>query len=50
MVVETKSGGKSTAQTVDNNDGTYKICFVPQEVVETKLSVFVNGHEIKPSL
>ena len=37
------------AQVIDNNDGTYMISCVPQQVGEISLSVFVNGHKIKDS-
>ena len=33
----------------DNNDGSYMASFVPQQVGEVKLSVFLNGQQIKGS-
>ena len=42
-------GDNYTAQVRDNNDGSYKASFVPQKVGEVKLSVFVNGQQIKGS-
>ena len=38
-----------TAQVRDNNDGSYMASFVPQQVGEAKLSVLVNGEQIKGS-
>ena len=38
-----------TTQVRDNNDGSYIACFVPHQVGEVKLSVFVNGEQIKGS-
>ena len=38
-----------SGQTVDNNDGTYTIYFVAQQIGEIKLSVFMNGCEITDS-
>ena len=38
-----------TTQVRDNNDGSYMASFVPQQVGEVKLSVFVNGEQIKGS-
>ena len=42
-------GVNDTTQVRDNNDGSYMASFVPQQVEEVKLSVFVNGEEIKGS-
>ena len=42
-------GVNETAQVRDNNDGTYMASFIPQQVGEVKLSVFVNGEQIKGS-
>ena len=38
-----------TTQVRDNNDGSYMASFVPQQVGEVKLSVFLNGEQIKGS-
>ena len=38
-----------TIQVRDNNDGSYVASFVPQQVGEVMLSVFVNGQQIKGS-
>ena len=42
-------GDNYTAQVRDNNDGSYMASFVSQKVGEVKLSVFVNGQQIKGS-
>ena len=42
-------GVNDTTQVRDNNDGSYMASFVPQQVGEVKLSVFVNGEQIKGS-
>ena len=42
-------GVDDTTQIRDNNDGRYMASFVPQQVGEMKLSVFVNGEQIKGS-
>ena len=42
-------GVNDTTQVRDNNDGSYVASFVPQQVGEVKLSVFVNGQQIKGS-
>ena len=42
-------GVNDTTQVRDNNDGSYMASFVPQQVGEVKLSVFVNGQQIKES-
>ena len=42
-------GVTDAAQVRDNNDGSYMASFVPQKVGEVKLSVFVNGQQIKGS-
>ena len=42
-------GVNDTTQVKDNNDGNYMASFVPQQVCDVKLSVFVNGEQIKGS-
>ena len=42
-------GVNDTVQVRDNNDGSYMASFIPQQVGEVKLSVFVNGEQIKGS-
>ena len=42
-------GVNDTTQVRDNNDGSYMASFVPQQVGEVKLLVFVNGQQIKGS-
>ena len=42
-------GVDDTTQVRDNNDGSYMASFVPQQVGEVKLSMFVNGKQIKGS-
>ena len=42
-------GINDTTHVKDNNDGSYMASFVPQQVGEVKLSVFVNGEQIKGS-
>ena len=42
-------GVNDTTQVRDNNDGSYMASFVPQQHGEVKLSVFVNGEQIKGS-
>ena len=42
-------GVNDTTQVRDNNDGSYVASFVPQQVGQLKLSVFVNGQQIKGS-
>ena len=42
-------GVNDTTQVRDNNDGSYMASFVPQQVGEVKLSVFVNGEQINGS-
>ena len=42
-------GVNDTTQVRDNNDGSYMASFVPQQVGEVKLSVFVDGEQIKGS-
>ena len=42
-------GVNDTTQVRDNNDGSYMASFVLQQVGEVKLSVFVNGEQIKGS-
>ena len=41
--------GQVNVQVRDNNDGSYMASFVPQQIGEVKLSVFVNGEQIKGS-
>ena len=45
----TRSRETISVQTVDINDGTYAIYFVPQQCGEIQLSVFMNGNEISGS-
>ena len=50
--VSVQLGGVSDTtqmQVRDNNDGSYMASFVPQQFGEVKLSVFVNGEQIKGS-
>ena len=48
--VSVQLGGVSdTTQVRDNNNGSYMASFVPQQVGEVKLSMFVNGEQIKGS-
>ena len=42
-------GEMISAEVMDNNDGTYMICCVAQQIGRIELSVFVNGHEVKGS-
>ena len=49
VVMETRTGERTNAQIVDNNDGIYIIYFAAQHVGKIDLSVFVNGSEIKES-
>ena len=42
-------GVNDTTQVRENNDGSYMASFVPQQVGEVKLSVLVNGQQIKGS-
>ena len=42
-------GVNDTTQVRNNKDGSYMASFVPQHVGEVKLSVFVNGEQIKGS-
>ena len=42
-------GEMINAEVMDNNDGTYMICFAAQQIGGIELLVFVNGHEIKRS-
>ena len=42
-------GVNDTTQVRDNNDGSYMASFIPQQLGEVKLSVFVNGEQIKGS-
>ena len=49
-LVSVQLGGvNDTTQVRDNNDGSYMASFVPRQVGEVKLSVFVNGQQIKGS-
>ena len=47
--LESNSGEVTSAQVRDNNDGSYMASFVVQQGGEVKLSVFVNGQQIKGS-
>ena len=49
--VSVQLGGVNDATQLvrDSNDGSYMASFVPQQVGEVKLSVFVNGEQIKES-
>ena len=49
QVIVQLGGVNDTTQVRDNNDGSYMISFVPQQVGEVELSVFVNGWQIKGS-
>ena len=42
-------GVNDTTQVRDNNDGSYMASFVPQQVGAVKLSVFIDGQQIKGS-
>ena len=46
---EARTGQKTTAQIVDNNEGVYIIYFTVQHVGKIDLSVFVNESEVKES-
>ena len=48
-IVEAETGEKITAEIVDNTDGTYSIHFIAEQTGKVKLSVFVNGREIRES-
>ena len=47
--LESNTGEVTSAQVRDNNDGSYMASVVVQQGVEVKLSVFVNGQQIKGS-
>ena len=47
--LESNTGEVITAQVVDNKDGSYMASFVAQQVGEVKLSIFINGQQIKGS-
>ena len=47
--LESNTGEVTSAQVRDNNNGSYMASFVVQQGGEVKLSVFVNGHQIKGS-
>ena len=51
VVVELKSstGGITVGKITDNNDGSYVASLVPEQVGEAKLSVSINGEQIKGS-
>ena len=49
QVIVQLEGVNDTTQTRDNNDGTYMASFIPKQVGEVKLSVFVNGEHIHGS-
>ena len=47
--LESNTGEVISAQVVDNKDGSYMTSFVSQQVGEMKLSVSINGQQIKGS-
>ena len=47
--LESNTGEVTSAQVMDNNDGSYMASFVVQQGGEVKLSAFVNGQQIKES-
>ena len=47
--LESNTGEVKSAQVVDNKDGSYMASFVAQQVGEVKLSVSINGQQIKGS-
>ena len=47
--LESNTGEVTSAQVRDNSDGSYMAYFVAQQVGEGKLSVFINGQQIKGS-
>ena len=47
--LECNTGEVRSAQVSDNNDGSYMASFVAQQVGEVKLSVSINGQQIKGS-
>ena len=47
--LECNTGEVGSAQVRDNNDGSYMASFVAQQVGEVKLSVSINGQQIKGS-
>ena len=47
--LESNTGEVTSTQVRDNNDGSYMASFVVQQGGEVKLSVFVNGQQIKGS-
>ena len=47
--LESNTGEVIRAQVRDNNDGSYMASFVPQRGGEVKISVFINGQQIKGS-
>ena len=47
--LESNTGEVTSAQVRDNCDGSYMASFVVQQVGEVKLSVFINGQQIKGS-
>ena len=51
VCVQLKSftGDVTAGEVRDNNDGSYMACFVPVQVGEAKLSVAINGEQIKGS-
>ena len=42
-------GVNDTTQVRDNNDSSYMVSFIPQQVGEVMVSVFINGEQIKGS-
>jgi len=47
--LESNTGEVTTAQVMDKNDGSYMASFVAEQVGEIKLSVSINGQQIKGS-
>ena len=47
--VKSFTGNVTTGEVRDNNDGSYLVCFVAEQVGEAKLSVAINGERIKGS-
>ena len=47
--LESNTGEVTSAQVRDNNDGSYMASFVAQQSQQIKLSVSINGHQIKGS-
>ena len=49
VLLESRTGEVTVAQVQDNNDGSYMASFTIEQVGETKLSVSINGQQIKGS-